>query len=164
MARLDSIRSNSRRAHPLLAHATANTAVFYPEEVGRSRFLWIDCDDGSHESVEVEPFGRQEFFEPTERGTHALHPAASPRPAGVVIAEGAILRARQEELEAGSTLDSVTLVTMVTDEGDEHRIRLEGWYQLVDSFRGRLLLIATDPVSRVVVLDRAEFLRVATGR
>ena len=151
---LDSIRGNSRRAHPLFAHSGTASVVLYTEETTSDRLVWVDCGTRAVNDVPLDSLGAQETWEHLEGDQYALHPAAAPRPGGVIRFGGRILWARQEILAEGT--DSVTTISVVSD-GLHRRnvIQMHGWYHLVDATDDLVLLISRSPVSHAVLWDDA---------
>ena len=151
-ARLGHIRSNSRRVHPFFEVTTEDRAVFYTEEAGMDRLMVVPCANRKPYGVHIDSLGPQEHFQPTGPGTFALHGAQPPRPAGLGVVNDHILWAVQVRRDSGAGSDSLTLITTIHDES-RCRMYLSGWFQILDSNGGDVLLGAEDPTPLVLKMS-----------
>ena len=138
--------------------------LLHTEELERERILELDCRGEIQREIPLEPLGPPERYADLPGGGFGLLPADPPLPGGLARAGAHVIWATRE-LRSGpeAALDSVTVVGIHLENGEERRTELSGWYRLHDGdAHGRLLWSAEYPVARVILVDVDDLMEVAT--
>jgi hypothetical protein len=138
--------------------------LLHTEELEGERILELDCLGEIRREIPLEPLGPPERYEDLPGGGFGLLPAEPPLPGGLARAGAHVIWATRE-LRPGpeAALDSVTVVGIHLENGEERRTELSGWYLLHDGdVQGRLLWSAGYPVARVILVDVDDLMEVAT--
>jgi hypothetical protein len=141
IAVLSPVRSSGRNYHPWFVEATADRLLFYSEEERAGRLLEIACDGRGMSELPVDSLGRGELIEGLDSGDGSrrisVRGPLPPFPAGLATVRGRILWAAR--VVEGT--DSLTVITALEDGGGR-RLRIKGWYQLLDADETGALLIS----------------------
>jgi len=139
--------------------------LLHTEELERERIIELDCQGQIRREIPVEPLGAPERYEDLPEGGFGLLPAEPPLPGGLARAGPHLIWATRE-VRPGleSAADSVTVVRIHHESGEERRAELSGWYRLHDGdVDGSLLWSAEHPVARVVIVNVDDLIQRATG-
>ena len=155
------IRYNYQRTHPFFAEGTREGILLYTEELAEPQLLEVDCRGDLIRAISLDSLGPPQRWSQEPDGTPGLHPAEPPFPGGLARIGSDIVWASRVT-EVGSTSDSLTVLTLITDDGERREIKARGWLILHGGYGTTVVASRVDPVPHLVTLDGTrlvEFIR-----
>lgn len=145
LATFNPVRPGSRNYHPWLVERTTGGLVLFTEEAGAGRLLEVSCEGDTRRELPIDSIGPGEVYDFRPEGQLLITSPQPPFPAGLEVVNDRVLWAvRAVESSAPGRVDSVTVITSFEGDAVRHRVRIRGWYQLLDSnAEGSLLLSNT---------------------
>ena len=158
---MDSMRSNTRAAHPFYALSSPRGILFYSEELHSPQLVRLSCAGQVEERIPLDSLGRPEWWENGEEtGQFLLHPSQPPWPAGLAEIGEDVIWATQFTAASPVGQDSLTRVTRYKAGRAAESLVLRGWYEILDSdLAGRVLLASAEPVGHVLVVSGRDLVR-----